>query len=102
MRRVLIRTFPRTLIEAGAMGLPAIASNIPGCNDIISDSFNGYLCEVKNINDLYSKMLMILNSSTEELDTLSKNAFEYVEKYFDESIVIDKTIFAIKQLLNKV
>ncbi|MEX8318609.1 glycosyltransferase, partial [Escherichia coli] len=93
---------PRTLIEAGAMGLPAIASNIPGCNDIISDSFNGYLCEVKNINDLYSKMLMILNSSTEELDTLSKNAFEYVEKYFDESIVIDKTIFAIKQLLNKV
>ncbi|WP_265503823.1 glycosyltransferase, partial [Providencia heimbachae] len=45
----------KTLIEAGAMKLPAITTNVPGCQDIISDGINGFLCKVKNSEDLYTK-----------------------------------------------
>ena len=37
----------RTLLEAGAQGIPAITSNVPGCNDIIQNKVNGLLCRPK-------------------------------------------------------
>lgn len=35
---------PRSLLEAAAMGLPLIASDIPGCREVVIDGENGYLC----------------------------------------------------------
>ncbi|WP_272680162.1 glycosyltransferase family 4 protein [Providencia sp. PROV032] len=90
---------PRTLIEAGAMGLPAIASDIPGCKDIISNGMNGYLCDARNTHDLYSKMLIILNSTTEHLNILSQNALLNVINNFNEDIVVEKTKFAINKII---
>lgn len=40
--------FGTTVIEAGAMGLPVITSNIPGPTDAIKDGFNGLVVEKKN------------------------------------------------------
>ncbi|UNH38217.1 glycosyltransferase family 4 protein [Moellerella wisconsensis] len=90
---------PRSLIEAGAMGLPAIASDIPGCNDIISNDFNGYLCKVKDSNSLYLQMIKMLTLPSDKLKLLSKNSLDYVEEFFNETIVIDKTKKAVEQLL---
>lgn len=48
--------FPNTPLQAGAMGLPVIATNICGCNEIIIDGVTGLLVEPRNANQLYSAM----------------------------------------------
>ncbi len=88
----------KTLIEAGAMKLPAITTNVPGCQDIISDGINGFLCKVKNSEDLYTKMIKILRLETNQYTILADNARENVILNFDEDIVLEKTLTAIKSL----
>jgi glycosyltransferase involved in cell wall biosynthesis len=41
---------PKTLLEAMAVGLPCIGSDIPGINDTIVDSVNGILCGVDSFS----------------------------------------------------
>jgi glycosyltransferase involved in cell wall biosynthesis len=48
-------------MQAGAMGLPAIVTNINGCNEIIIDGKNGYLIPVKNTSKLVSAMENFFN-----------------------------------------
>ena len=43
---------PNVLIEAGSYGIPLMATNINGCNEIIEDNINGMLVEKKNKQEL--------------------------------------------------
>lgn len=43
---------PNVLIEAGSYGIPLLATNINGCNEVIIHEKNGVLVEPKNINAL--------------------------------------------------
>ena len=51
---------PRATMEAMAMGLPCIVSNIRGHIDLIEDNKGGYLCN--NIQDFSSSILKLLNN----------------------------------------
>lgn len=48
--------FPNVVMQAGAMELPSIVSNINGCNEIIENMKNGIIVPVKNIEQLYDAM----------------------------------------------
>ena len=39
---------PKTLIEAASMAKPLIATDVPGCREVVNHEINGFLCEVKN------------------------------------------------------
>ncbi|MPS73232.1 MAG: glycosyltransferase family 1 protein [Chryseobacterium sp.] len=52
--------FPNVLLQAGALGLPSIATDISGCNEIIRDGINGYIVPSKNHKHLHDKMLELL------------------------------------------
>ncbi len=52
---------PNVLIEAAAMETPVIASNIPGCRDVIKPGFNGELFEKGNVNDLVNHTEKLIN-----------------------------------------
>ena len=41
--------FPNVPMQGGAMGLPAIVSNINGCNEIITHQQNGLIVAVKKL-----------------------------------------------------
>jgi glycosyltransferase involved in cell wall biosynthesis len=43
---------PNSLIEAGSFGVPLVATNINGCNEIIADNVTGILIEKKDTNSL--------------------------------------------------
>jgi len=47
---------PKSVLEAMAMGRSIITSNAPGCRETVTDGFNGYLVDVKDINGLVKKM----------------------------------------------
>lgn len=56
--------FPNVVLQAGAMGLPSIVSNINGCNEIIQEGLNGLIVRVKNETSLYNAMYeMVINST---------------------------------------
>lgn len=48
--------FPNVVMQAGAMGVPSIVSNINGCNEIIKNGENGIIVPVKNVEQLYDAM----------------------------------------------
>jgi len=52
--------FPNAVMQAGAMGLPSIVTNINGCNEIIKPNLNGILISSKNSDELFQEMKRIL------------------------------------------
>ncbi len=52
--------FPNAVLQAGAMGLPGIVSDISGCNEIIDHEVNGLLVPKKNYRELQKTMEKIL------------------------------------------
>ncbi len=52
--------FPNTVIEAGAMGLPSIVTDINGSREIIKDGVNGLIIPSKDTAALYEAMEKML------------------------------------------
>jgi len=51
--------FPNVVMQAGAMGLPSIVSDINGCNEIIVNNINGLIIRVKSVQTIYDAMIKI-------------------------------------------
>lgn len=81
---------PRTLLEGAAMGRPLLASDVPGCREVVRDGINGFLFEVKNAKNLIDKIKLYLSLKHEERAQLAINSRKLVEEMFDEEIVIDE------------
>lgn len=78
--------FPNVVMQAGAMGLPCIVTNINGCNEIIHDGLNGYLIPVKNVRAIIDKMCEIfLNKLTYK--KLQKNARVMITSRYEQKVV---------------
>ena len=56
--------FGNVLLEAAAMQVPVIATNIPGCKDAVQDNSNGFLFEKGNRNDFLHKISQFVPPST--------------------------------------
>ena len=78
--------FPNAVLQAGAMGLPSIVSDISGCNEIIEHEVNGLLVPKKNHQELQKAMEKILVTPN-FLESLQKNARNRVAESFDKSLV---------------
>lgn len=87
------------LLENAACGRPLIASDIPGCKEIICNNLNGFLFEVKNFNDLALKIEKFIGLKYEEKVIMGKRGSEKVIAEFDRQIVINKYIESIKKIL---
>ena len=48
--------FPNVVLQAGAMGLPSIVTNINGCNEIIKEGLNGKIFPSKDADALFREM----------------------------------------------
>jgi glycosyltransferase involved in cell wall biosynthesis len=83
------------LLEAAAMGKPIITTNVVGCKEVVEHGVNGFLCEVKNTQDLALKMKEMLLLSENQRRLMGENGRLKMEKEFDENIVIQKYLQAI-------
>lgn len=90
---------PRTLLESASMEKPIITTNVVGCKEVVDDRVNGYLCEVRNAQDLADKMERMLNLSEGEREKMGVAGREKMVREFSESIVIDKYLKTIKTLV---
>lgn len=89
---------PKTLLEAASMGKPLIATDVPGCNNVVTDNYNGYLCKLKDSDDLALQMNKILHLDKNKLSLLGENSRKKVEEKFDEKFVIHAYLNSINKL----
>ena len=76
----------KSLLEAAAMSMPIITTNVPGCRDIIKNNFSGLVVTLKSKEKLKSALKILLND--QKLATkLGRNARKIVsEKYEVQNI----------------
>jgi glycosyltransferase involved in cell wall biosynthesis len=78
--------FPNVVMQAGAMGLPAIVSNINGCNEIIQEEVNGTIIPVKSTVAILDKMTLFMENE-KYYSSLQKNARTMITSRYDQGIV---------------
>ncbi|MFJ7927800.1 glycosyltransferase family 4 protein [Peribacillus sp. NPDC096448] len=87
------------LLESAAMGKPLIASNIPGCKEIIDDGQNGYLFEVKSAKSLKKTLIQFIELDKNDKENMGKKARIKVEDEFDRSLVINEYTKVINYII---
>lgn len=83
------------LLEAAAIGRPIITSDIPGCREAVEENVSGFLCRVKDKEDLLRKMEEFMELSQEERAEMGQKGRLHVEKKFDKERVVRKTCLEI-------
>jgi glycosyltransferase involved in cell wall biosynthesis len=86
----------RVLLEAASMGRPIIASDVPGCREVVKNGITGLLCRSKDYYDLSKKMEVMINLSFEDRKIMGSKGRAKIEKEFDQEIVNDLYIDAIE------
>lgn len=77
-----------TLLEAAAMGRPLLASNIPGCKEIIDQDQNGYLFEVNHAESLKGTIQKFIDQSFETRKLMGENSRHKVNREYDRNIIV--------------
>ena len=78
--------FPNTVLEAGAMGLPSIVTDINGSREIIENEKNGLIVPAKDADALYVAMERML-TDTAVRSTMKQNARQMIESRFEKNFV---------------
>jgi glycosyltransferase involved in cell wall biosynthesis len=92
---------PKTLIEAASMGKPLIATDVPGCREVVLDGINGFLCQVKSsvfLADAIKKFIEMDYSYKIEMGLKSR---ELAEQKFDVHKVNNCYINELNKIKNE-
>jgi len=92
--------FPNVVMQAGAMGLPSIVSDINGCNEIIIDGQNGAIIPPKNIEALQAAMLKLMNDKV-YYNQLKANARPMIASRYDQKVVWEALLEEYKSALKE-
>ncbi len=82
---------PRTLIEAQAMGVASVTTNIRGCREVVRDGASGCLVEPRDASGL-ARALRRLLTDRELRNNMGIEARKIAENEFDEEMVFGRII----------
>jgi glycosyltransferase involved in cell wall biosynthesis len=89
---------PKVLLEAASCGRPIIATDAPGCREIVHDGENGILVPLKDSNFLASAIKELVNNPGKR-KSMGKNGRILVKREFSEEIVVSQTLTVYQELL---
>jgi glycosyltransferase involved in cell wall biosynthesis len=93
--------FPNAVIQAGAMGLPSIVTNINGSNEIIIEGKNGTIIPVNNVNKLVISMKKMVQENEYRI-SLQQNSRAMITSRFEKSLVWEAILSEYKRLESNV
>ena len=79
---------PRVLLEAGACGLPLITTDMPGCNEVVRDGWNGYLIPIRDSTRL-AEAISTLSKLKDERILMGDRSKQHVLEHFTLGKVAD-------------
>ena len=91
----------RSILEAASLSLPILASNVPGCKELVQNNKNGYLFNVNNQNSIISAIEKILNLDNKKLVAMGKKSRLLVSKNYSDEKVIKIYFEIIKKFKNE-
>ena len=93
--------FPNVVMQAGAMGLPSIVTDINGCNEIIEEGTNGIIIPPKDVVALKSAMSEMLENK-DLYQHLKSNAREMITSRYEQRVVWEALLEEYKRLIDNV
>ncbi len=90
--------FPNVVMQAGAMGLPSIVTDINGCNEIIVEGENGTIIPVKNVATLVDAMQKMIYD-TSYYHHLRQNARPMIQSRYEQRVVWEALLEEYRRLL---
>jgi glycosyltransferase involved in cell wall biosynthesis len=79
---------PRSLLEAGAMARPVVATDVPGCRHVVVDGETGLLCRARDAASLRDAMARVIAMPPEARMAMGRAGRARVEAVYDEARVI--------------
>jgi glycosyltransferase involved in cell wall biosynthesis len=89
---------PKVLLEAASCGRPIVATNVPGCKEIVYNNENGLLVPPHDSKSL-ADALMVLVEDAELRAKMGARGREIVESEFSEELVVRKTMEVYKNII---
>ena len=89
---------PRSAIEAAAMGLPLVLTNIRGCREVVQDGVQGLLVPPRDHVALADAICRLVGDD-ESRAVMGKRARERAEDCFDERQVVSRVVQVYGELL---
>lgn len=86
----------RVLLEAAAMARPIIASDVPGCREVVDHGVNGLLCEARSGGALAAAMRELISSPSSRLAAMGSAGREKVLTEFSQTQVNAMYMQALK------
>ena len=93
--------FPRAAMEASAMGLPVVATDIRGCRQVVDDGVTGTLVPVKDVAALEGALRTLLVDEARRSAT-GTAAAQRARDRFDQREQIDLTLATYRRLLPEI
>ena len=87
------------LQEAASMGRPVLASNIPGCKEIIDEGKSGFCFEPKNTQSLIKAIEKFINLPYEKKREMGLHGRKKMEIEFNRHIVVNAYINEIERII---
>ncbi len=78
-----------SLLEAASCGRPLIASDIPGCREIIDNYQTGIMCKPRDVDSLVSALVDFIELPYEEKRQMGIRGRKKVERTFDRRTIVD-------------
>jgi len=92
--------FPNVVLQAGAMGLPSIVTDINGCNEIVVEGQNGTIIPVKNVAALVEAMQKMCSDKA-YYEQLQQNARVMIQSRYEQQVVWEALLAEYNSLLAK-
>lgn len=92
---------PRTLMEAAAMAKPLIATDVPGCRDVIIHGKTGLLCPARDAEALSFSMATMMSMSAAEHRIMGQAGRAFMINNFDEQLIIAQYIATLARHLDQ-
>jgi len=77
-----------SLMEAAATGLPLVATDVPGCRELVRQGESGFLCKVKDSTSLEQALERIILLSHEQRIAMGRESRRFMEQEFAVEKVI--------------
>lgn len=89
---------PKVLLEAASCAKPIIASDVPGCREIVQNQYNGILVPPRDFHSLADAIKILVNDQKKRIE-MGQRGREIVIENFSENIVVQKTKDLYKKVL---
>jgi len=80
------------------MGRPIVATDVPGCRDVVADGETGFLCRVRDSASLAEQLMRMIDIGTAGREAMGERGRRKVAAEFDEQQVVERYRHTVRTL----